>query len=397
MVESATGPSRQSRRERGGTWSALLSFPSSLDFVQLLSLMFLLGVGLVFIRSTGEQVGTEASLGFFAKQLRWIGGGAVLWLLAASVDYRKIQYRVLSVLFYLAMLALLVLVLFIGVKINGARSWIYLKPIGMSLQPSEFSKLSVVLLLSAMFSTPMFNVNRLACLLLGAAAVALPFGLIMLEPDFGSGVILIPVFVGIVFCAGLKWRYILLATAAVALIGGGLVLNEVAGYRPLLKPYQINRIKVFLNPELDLMGSGYNSYQARLAVGSGGMTGKGIGEGTQNSLGFLPQTVSNNDFIFSVIAEEAGFVGCFLIILAYLALFYSVVRTALATSDPFGRYIAIGIGCIVFPHCFINIGMCIGVTPVTGVPLPFISYGGSFVLMGMLAFGILQSVYRHRR
>lgn len=298
MVESATGPSRQSRRERGGTWSALLSFPASLDFVQLLSLMFLLGVGLVFIRSTGEQVGTEASLGFFAKQLRWIGGGAVLWLLAASVDYRKIQYRVLSVLFYLAMLALLVLVLFIGVKINGARSWIYLKPIGMSLQPSEFSKLSVVLLLSAMFSTPMFNVNRLACLLLGAAAVALPFGLIMLEPDFGSGVILIPVFVGIVFCAGLKWRYILLATAAVALIGGGLVLNEVAGYRPLLKPYQINRIKVFLNPELDLMGSGYNSYQARLAVGSGGMTGKGIGEGTQNSLGFLPQTVSNNDFIF---------------------------------------------------------------------------------------------------
>lgn len=398
MVEAATYPDRPSGNGRGGgIVKTILALVTAIDYVQLLSLIFLLGTGLVFIRSTGMQVGTEVSLDFFTKQLRWIGAGALLWLLAAVIDYRKINYRILSVFFYLAMLILLVLVLFIGVKINGARSWIYLKPLGMSLQPSEFAKLSLVLLLSAMFSTPIFNVNRFSCMLLAAAAAGIPFALITLEPDFGSSVIIIPIFIGIVFSAGLKWRFILPAIVVVMLLGGALVLNEITGYQPLLKPYQMDRIKVFLNPELDLMGSGYNSYQARLAVGSGGISGKGIGEGTQNSLGFLPQTVSNNDFIFSVIAEETGFLGCLVIILFYLALFYSIIRTALLSSDAFGRYIAIGVCCILFPHCFINIGMCIGITPVTGVPLPFISYGGSFVLMGMLALGILQSVYRHRK
>ena len=229
-----------------------------------------------------------------------------------------------------------------------------------------------------------------------AATVALPFLLIVREPDLGSSLILLPIFVVILFTAGLKWRYILLAGLTAGILGGAAVLNEAMQIRPMLKEYQRDRIRVFLNPELDRTDTGYNSYQARLAVGSGGLTGKGIGEGTQNTLGFLPQTVSNNDFIFSVIAEEVGFLGCLLLIAAYLALFYSIIRTAFLTTDPFGRYLAVGIGSIIFSHCFINIGMSIGLAPVTGLSLPFVSYGGSFMLMGLAACGLLQSVYRYR-
>lgn len=369
---------------------------SGIDFIQIGALLFLIGTGLLFIYSTGAQVGGDHAASFFFRQLRWIGAGGVLWLFCTLIDYRKIQYRILAVLFYLVTTVLLVLVLFIGVKVYGATRWLSIAPLGMRLQPSEFSKLALVMVLSAMFASPMFKVNRFPCLLLGAGTVALPFLLIVREPDLGSALILLPIYLAILFTAGLKWRYILLAGVAVCILGGVVVLNEAMQFRPMLKEYQRDRIRVFLNPELDRTDTGYNSYQARLAVGSGGLTGKGIGEGTQNTLGFLPQTVSNNDFIFSVIAEEVGFLGCLLLLAAYLALFYSIIRTAFLTVDPFGRYLAVGIAGIFFTHCFINIGMSIGLAPVTGLSLPFVSYGGSFMLMGLAACGLLQSVYRYR-
>ncbi|MDD3886868.1 MAG: FtsW/RodA/SpoVE family cell cycle protein, partial [Victivallaceae bacterium] len=309
---------------------------------------------------------------------------------------RRIVFRVGTLLFYLFVLALLVLVLFIGVKVNGATSWLDLPGTGARLQPSEFGKLAAVLLLSAMFASPVFSVNRWWCFLLGAAVVIAPAVLILLEPDFGSAMVFIPIFAGIVFVAGLRLRFVVAAILLAVLLGGGLAVNEVFRIHPLLKDYQRDRILVFMDPETDLLASGYNQYQARLAVGAGGFMGKGVGEGTQNTLGFLPQSVSNNDFIFSVIAEETGFIGCVALISAYLLLFFSVFRTAFVTGDPFGRYIAIGVGCVMFTHCFVNIGMSVGLTPVTGVPLPFISYGGSFMLMGMASFGIMQSIYRHR-
>lgn len=369
---------------------------SGIDFIQIGALLFLIGTGLLFIYSTGAQVGGDHAASFFFRQLRWIGAGGILWLFCSLIDYRKIQYRILAVLFYLVTIVLLVLVFFIGVKVYGATRWLSIAPLGMRLQPSEFCKLALVMVLSAMFASPMFKVNRLPCLLLGAGTVALPFVLIVREPDLGSALILLPIYLAILFTAGLKWRYILLAGVAISILGGAVVLNEAMQFRPMLKEYQRDRIRVFLNPELDRTDTGYNSYQARLAVGSGGLTGKGIGEGTQNTLGFLPQTVSNNDFIFSVIAEEVGFLGCLLLLAAYLALFYSIIRTAFLTVDPFGRYLAVGIAGIFFTHCFINIGMSIGLAPVTGLSLPFVSYGGSFMLMGLAACGLLQSVYRYR-
>lgn len=385
-----------SGRSRSGFRPRLADFASGIDFLQIGALLCLIGTGLLFIYSTGAQIGGDHAASFFFRQLRWIGAGGILWLFCSLIDYRKIQYRILAVLFYLVTIVLLVLVFFIGVKVYGATRWLSIAPLGMRLQPSEFCKLALVMVLSAMFASPMFKVNRLPCLLLGAGTVALPFVLIVREPDLGSALILLPIYLAILFTAGLKWRYILLAGVAISILGGAVVLNEAMQFRPMLKEYQRDRIRVFLNPELDRTDTGYNSYQARLAVGSGGLTGKGIGEGTQNTLGFLPQTVSNNDFIFSVIAEEVGFLGCLLLLAAYLALFYSIIRTAFLTVDPFGRYLAVGIAGIFFTHCFINIGMSIGLAPVTGLSLPFVSYGGSFMLMGLAACGLLQSVYRYR-
>ncbi len=383
------------RRDGGdGLLLRLRCFFAGFDFVQFMALITLCGAGLLFIHSTGIQIGTPSARLFFFKQVQWVTLGGILWFAASLIDYRQIHFRLFALLFYFASLVLLVLVFFIGTRVYGAQSWIRI--FGLNLQPSEFSKLAVVVLLSAMFSTPMFNVNRLPCLLLGAIVVAIPFGLILKEPDFGSAIILLPTFLLIIFCAGLKWRYIIVTVVMALLVGGAAILNEAVEFRPLLKDYQRARIRVFLRPETDLMHRGYNQYQARLAVGSGGLWGKGIGQGTQNTLGFLPQTVSNNDFIFSVIAEEVGFAGCLVLLLAYLALFYSILRTAFTTSDPFGRYIAIGMVGIIFTHTYINIGMSIGLMPVTGVPLPFVSYGGSFVLMGLTGCGILQSVYRYR-
>ncbi|MDR0932820.1 MAG: rod shape-determining protein RodA [Victivallales bacterium] len=366
------------------------------DFVQIIALGFLICTGLVFIYSTGVQIGTPVALMAFSRQLLWASCGLLLYLISSSLNLRRIEYKILSPIFYLITLGLLILLPFAGQKVNGAISWLDIPGIGFRIQPSEFAKLSLIMLLSAMFSSAIFSVNKLSWLLLSCITVAIPLFLILKEPDFGSAIILIPIYLAIVFCAGIKWKYIIVVSV-ISIFGLVLIaVNEIMRIRPFLKGYQLNRILAFLHPEDFLVTVGYQPYQAGLAVASGGLFGKGIGEGTQNSLGFLPQTAANNDFIFAIIAEETGFIGCILIFLAYFLLLYSMLRTAFLTDDPFGKYLCIGIAAIIFAHCFINIGMSIGITPVTGLSLPFVSYGGSFFLMLMVACGLVQSVYRHR-
>lgn len=391
------------------------------DALQVGALVLLLTFGVVFIRSTGIQAGTAFSETIYLRQLFWIGAGTVAFLVLSLYDYRKLI--VPSVFFYLFSLFLLVLVLLIGVRVYGAQRWINIPGISR-IQPSEFVKLAVILVLSALFSSRMFAIeaegsprwhrrSQLFGLGMAAALVAVPFLLVVRQPDLGSALILVPVGGCIVFVAGIRWRMlsiICLTAVAVMLLA---LLNEFcprrlidpetgessiayAGIAPQLKDYQRDRLLIFLDPERDITGRGYNSHQARLAVGSGGWTGKGIGQGTQNLLGFLPYSISNNDFIFSVIAEETGFLGCLVLFATYMVLFYTILRTGITASDPFGRYLCVGVGVMLFTHFFINVGMCIGLAPITGLPLPFVSYGGSFVLTGMSALGLVQSVYRHR-
>ena len=360
------------------------------DLLQLIVMLLLLSAGVLFIYTTGEQIGSQLSQTFWKKQLIWIAIGFVAYIAAARCDYRKLIPWVWF--YYIFSVAMLVLVLFIGIKVNGATSWIDLKV--MRLQPSEFAKLGVIWFLAAMHGNMLFKISKLPHILLSLAALGVPVVLIAIEPDFGSAVVLAPVGALMVFTAGINWKYLAIAGSVMVVIAGVLTANELLEVKPLLKHYQRERIKTFLDPERDLAHRGYNAYQSRLAVGSGGMFGKGLGQGTQNPLGFLPRKVSNNDFIFSVIAEETGFVGAMTLIGAYILLLYTILRSAFFATDSFARQSGIGIAVLIFVHLFINIGMSIGVTPITGLPLPFLSYGGSFVVSMMFALGFMQSVYR---
>lgn len=387
---------------------SFFGFLAEFDWLQIIALLFLLSVGLVFIRSTGIQVGTPEAALFFKKQLtQWIPLGACLWLFFALLDYRKVQFKAGSVCFFVLTTIALILVLKYGIKVYGARRWLMVG--SFRLQPSEFGKLSLILVLAWLFSTERFSGAKWKGILAGTAVVLLPAVLIFKEPDLGGTLILFPIAGSMLLVSGLKWRWLLLVFAAVCI--GFFTLRAIvlaedppktastsasAGQtkKGLLKPYQKKRLKVFFVPNSDISNSGHNVYQSRLAVGAGGVWGKGIGNGTQNQLGFLPQTVANNDFIFSVIAEETGFVGCLMLLGGYALLFFSILRTAFK-APPFGRMIAIGICAMLFCHTYINIGMCIGLAPVTGLPLPFVSYGGSFIFVGMMAMGIMQSLHRH--
>ena len=360
------------------------------DLLQLTVMILLLAAGVLFIATTGSQIGTEHALGFWRKQLVWIGIGTIAYIAAARCDYRKLIPWVWF--YYIASVILLVLVLFIGKKVNGATSWIDFGPV--QIQPSEFAKLGVIWFLAAMHGNMLFKIRKFTHILLSFAALGVPVILIAVEPDFGSAIVLAPVGAVMVFTAGINWKYLAIAATALVVISGALTVNELLEIKPLLKTYQKERIKTFLNPERDLANRGYNAYQSRLAVGSGGMWGKGIGQGTQNPLGYLPQSVSNNDFIFSVLAEETGFAGASTLLAAYIILLYTILRNAFFAADSFARQSSIGIAALIFVHLFINIGMSVGVTPITGLPLPFLSYGGSFVVSMMLALGFTQSVYR---
>jgi rod shape determining protein RodA len=364
------------------------------DYIQIFAVAALLTIGVIFIYSTGRQVGTPVALGFWLKQIQWIIVSFGVWALFSATDYRTL--KPLTVVFYFISILLLVAVLVFGPKINGAQRWLIIKPSGLRLQPSEMAKLSLILFLSTILSARGFNINKFKNMCIVGVAVLLPFLLIAVEPDLGSSLILLPLSAVIIFAAGLRWRYIIIIVSFLAVVITAEVLNEVYKVYPLLKNYQLERVLTFLDPERDLNDRGYNQHQAKLAVGSGGIYGKGIGQGTQNSLGYLPQSVSNNDFIFSVIAEETGFLGCSFLIFLYLLLFYSMLRTAFLTPDHFGRYIAVGMTGIFLAHSFINMGMSAGLTPVTGLSLPFVSYGGSFIITAMCGLGICQSVYRHR-
>ena len=383
------------RDERSGEspLGRLRHFISSLDKINLLTVVFLSATGLVFIYSTGIQAGYGAF--FFRRQLIWLAVGFAAYFLCATPDPRRPGLRIAAVLFYLGSLVLLgaVLIPKVGIRVYGATRWIGFG--SLRIQPSEFSKMALILALAAVFSSREFKIDRWSGILTGGIITAIPFALIVVEPDLGSALVCIPIFLAVLFCAGLKWRWIVVGILVVICICGAAVLNETMRIKPLLSNYQRNRILTFLDPERDRAGSGYNAYQAKLAVGSGGLTGKGIGDGTPNTLGFLPQTVANNDFIFSVIAEETGFFGALALITGYMLLFYSLLRTAFAADGVFGRLLCSGTAAMLFTHVFVNIGMSIGITPITGLSLPLVSRGGSFTVITLALLGLAQAVRRH--
>ncbi len=375
-------------------------------------------MGVFAIYSATYRGGDQPVASFYRMQMAWIGVGLCAFALATFVDYRQIGKW--TWVLYSLCVALLVVVLLFGVERYGSRSWLGIK--GLGIQPSEFAKIGLAFALADYLSNPDRDVRSFKSVLVCLGMVGGTAVLILLQPDLGSTLVLAPMAAMMMFVAGVRLRYFAAAITAIAILGAVFYVNlrgyettseqlraaakdraayvqqlDQLGRKFILKPYQWERVLVFLNPERDPYGWGWNLRQSLIAVGSGGFWGKGWLQGTQNVLGFLPRQVAPNDFIFSVIAEEGGFIWCLSVLVGFTALLLNGVWTALTACDRLGRLLATGITVMLFCHIFVNMGMTVGVVPITGLPLPLLSYGGSFVVSTMVALGILQSIQARRK
>ena len=360
------------------------------DWMAILLAAGLLAAGLTFIYSAswrGEETGIVGA--WFSKQIWWAALGAAVALVLVALDY---QFWIRHAWwFYLGSLVLLLLVLVAGKKVYGAYRWLVI--FGVPVQPSEFAKVAMVLVLARVLGGGAIHPRSFGTVLVTLLLMALPFGLILVEPDLGTAMVLVPTAIFMLFAAGAALRYLI----GLGLLGlGGLAFGLSPYAEVVLSEYQHERILTFLDPSRDPLGSGWNALQSAIAVGSGGLSGKGFLNGTQSALGFLPRTVSPTDFIFPVIAEETGFIGASLLLLAFAALLSCYIRTAWTSKDPAGSLLATGIASLLFCHVFVNIGMTIGLLPITGLPLPLVSSGGSFMVSTLAGFGLVQSVHVRR-
>jgi rod shape determining protein RodA len=355
-----------------------------MDWLFLAVVLALVATGVAFIYSASFRNEDSPLSALTQRQLLWALAGLAIFVLALLTDYHRAGD--VAWVFYGVCLVLLVLVLVMGVKIYGAHRWLNL--FGVQLQPSEFAKLATLIVVARYLSEPSRDPADPRTLLAVLGLVLAPFVLILRQPDLGTATMLVPVTFVLLYVAGVPVRYLLVLAAlgAIAAVPGWFFLND----------YQRERVLVFLDPGRDPLGTGWNSIQSSIAVGSGGLLGKGYMMGTQNILGFLPRTVAPSDFIFSVIAEETGFVGSLVLLTLFAALIGGCMRAALASRDKFGRLLAVGVITLLFGHIFVNIAMTVGLMPVKGLPLPLISYGGSFMVCTLAGLGLVQSVYARR-
>ena len=336
----------------------------------------------------------------FNRQLAGVGVGVVLMVLLWHFDYRRLANMTTALLVINVVLILSPHLPVIGVNAKGAQSWIN---IGMQVQPGEFAKVTVVLFAASLLARYQGTLDdwREYCKVLGLALV--PFACIMTQPDLGTGLVYLAICATIMVMGGAKARYLLITLAAgILAIVAVFAVDELLKYQledgtweyRLLKNYQRSRLLVFLNPEGDLSGDGYNLAQAKIAIGSGGLFGKGLLNATQSTHGFLPEAPT--DFIFCVLAEEMGFAGVVVLIALYAALIVLCLSIARGADNLFGMLIVMGVVGMWLFQILENIGMDCGLMPITGIPLPFVSYGSSFMIVNFALIGLIGSVWSHR-
>lgn len=357
---------------------AFLSFLRGLDWITLGLVAALSSLGLLALYSASFSF-KGGGLHVFVRQLLWFGAGALVYLLSSRVGHKRLFH--LSGLFYVVLLSLLVLVLVFGRVSGGSSRWLSLGP--LNFQPSELGKVVLPLALSAFWEKR--DPRGLGNLFLSIVLAALPASLVLLQPDLGTALVYAFIWLCVTFARGMPIRYLAF------LFGGGLASLPVF-WRFVLKDYQKKRILVFLDPYVDPLGAGYNVIQARIAVGSGGLWGKGFMEGTQSKLRFLPEP--HTDFIFSVFAEEFGFFLSALVVLLFFLLLLRLLWVADGARDGFGKLFVVGIFSFLLLQFFENMAMTMGLAPVTGITLPFFSYGGSALLTIFLSLGLVESVRR---
>jgi rod shape determining protein RodA len=425
-----------------------------IDYFLLLAAVVLGVFGILFIyssalTSTGALVSEE-----YIRQIIWVTAGLIAALILAMVDYRRI--RNFTIYLWLGTLALLAYTCLFGKLVNGARAWIGIG--GFGIQPSEFAKISTILLLARYLDDTRRSPKTFSRFIVSCVIVFIPMGLILIQPDFGTSLVFIPILIVMTFVAGISMRYIFFLISCIsitavltvlplwqrdimhnaipsleiltnsrfvlsAMIALGIIaIIALVGFlqykkhyffwilygamavilslglsfvaRLVLREYQIKRLIVFLDPNVDPQGAGWHIIQSITAIGSGGLMGKGYLQGTQSHYRFLPQ--QSTDFIFSIFTEEWGLLGGLLVFVLFLLICLRLVRIMRITADSFGAYIAAGLAGVYIFHFLINVGMTMGIMPITGIPLLFMSYGGSSVLSAMIGIGLALSIYVRR-
>jgi rod shape determining protein RodA len=353
------------------------------DFDWLLLSFVLLICGLGVMEIYSATLHTKFA-GVHTKQVYWIMAGMVLMFLMSLIDYRVLLDKIHW--FYIASVVSLVAVLVIGKKYLGARRWIQL-PGGQHFQPSEWVKLVLILALAKYFSELHQREASLSDIVKAGLMAGIPMLLVLKQPDLGTALTYLPVLVIALFLGGIRLRH-----AMAIILLGAMIFPVVWHYG--LKPYQKQRLVSFREPEADPQGSGYQVQQSLIAVGSGGLWGKGITKGTQTQGMFLP--VPQTDFIFAAWSEEHGFVGAVVVVLLYFLVLMRLVHNAQTAPDGAGAFVIMGVVGVLFFHILVNVGMVVGYMPVTGIPLPLMSYGGSSVLFMFLALGIVMNIRMRR-
>lgn len=429
-------------------------FFEKIDYLLLFCILILISLGIAFIYSSGINSDGILVTNEYIKQIIWACIGLIFLLAFALFDYKKTERYATWI--YFGLVLILIYTRIFGRYVNGARSWLGIGDFGV--QPSEFGKIAFILMLAKYLSQTK-NENQLKRFFISAVIFIIPFGLILIQPDLGTATVYIPVFFIMCFIAGIPIKYLafllgcgismvlftilpvyntyiakgsieiislltnqtvkiilVLATASIGFIciiirryfhgnkyfmwisfvfisiSVGLVLSTFAS--KILKEYQIKRLIVFMNPEIDSLGSGWNIIQSKIAIGSGGLWGTSFLQGTQSHYRFLPQ--QSTDFIFSIISEEFGFVGGMVVYFAYFIIMLRTIYIIKSTTNQYGALIASGILGMLIIHFFINVGMVMGIMPITGIPLLFLSYGGSSLLTAMSCIGLLMSINYRR-
>ncbi|MFN7088580.1 MAG: FtsW/RodA/SpoVE family cell cycle protein [Candidatus Paceibacteria bacterium] len=359
---------------------AMLWIFKKLDWWLILAVFFLIFLGLIMIVSLSLK--DPNPLSWFLRQLGWIAIGVLAFLLFSALDYRMFRTSfAITFGFYLVAIAMLISVLYFGTVIHGSRAWFKIG--SFTLQPVEFAKIALLLILAKYFAEHNIEIWQFWHVLISAILLFLPLGLVLLQPDWGSGITLILLWFSLVLFSGARARQIAFLIFIFLILG-------IFSWNALLSYSQKSRVTSLLFPDVDPTGATYNQRQALIAIGSGGFWGQGLGKGPQSQLRFLP--ASRTDFIFASIAEELGFTGVALLLLAYGLLFYRIAKISLLANNNFARLFLLGFLILLATQIFINLGMNLGILPVIGIGLPFVSYGGSSLISLFMALGIASSI-----
>jgi rod shape determining protein RodA len=331
------------------------------------------------------------------SQSKYIIAGFLLYLAVALTPYRTLV-RVSPILYAVGVVLLIACFIpHLGRIGHGAKSWIKIGPVGF--EPAEFAKLAYILGLAWFLRVRENQIQKLSTVLIALAIAAVPFALVLKQPALGTASVFFPVCFAMLFAAGARSHHLLIP---LVLVGSGVVLSYYWVHVwnkpvPFLKDFQVFRIKVFFDPSLDPKGVGYQADQAMIALGAGGMDGMGYRQGAETKLGFLPRAATYNDLIFPVVGEDFGYLGAAALILGEGTVLLWCLWVAARARDKIGALLAVGVMTMLFTHVFVNIGMNIQLVPITGIPLPFVSYGGTFLVACLAAMGLVQSVWVHRK